>query len=155
MDCPRLAGYENTTGEEVPFNNFYQIEELRDLAYSIVDKYSGKCQCPKYKLIMHWVAEHMRYMTDMKQFGVIDFWLFPDEVLLTGAEDCDGLSFLVASLLEGVGYSTRVVLGPTPWGYHAWVEFADEANDWFVAESTTGVVYNYEDAIRKGYTPEI
>jgi len=125
------------------------------LAQSIIGKYRGNVSCPDYKLILYWVKNHIRYMTDIKQFGVVDFWLFPDQTVATGAEDCDGMSFLVASLLEAAGYDTRVVLGQTPWGYHAWVEMRDEGQTLLTVEATTGSVFSMEEAERIGYSPDI
>jgi len=158
MECPRLPPGANSRGVEVPYNEFYQVDEMRELANAIVNKYKDKNECPAYKHITHWVFSHIRYMTDRKQFGLVDFWLFPNEVLETRAEDCDGISFLTASLLEAQGYATAVCLGETPFGYHAWVEFRgvdDEDDEEYIVEATTGKVYSKAESDRLGYYPDI
>lgn len=155
MYCPANPGKANSTGRDIPYNEFYMVPELRDLSYQIIEKYKGKVPCPNYKLIIYWVKKHIRYITDRAQFGVVDFWLFPNETLETGMEDCDGLSFLVASLLEGAGYPTRVCLGPTPFGYHAWVEFNDDDGELLVVEATMGIIYHYNESLKLGYMPDI
>jgi hypothetical protein len=154
MECPRMAPGTNSRGE-VALNEFYQVEEMRELANAIIEKYQAKSECPPYKQITHWVFSHIQYMSDIKQFGLVDYWLFPNEVLETRAEDCDGISFLTASLLEAAGYNTAVCLGDTPFGYHAWVEFRDDDDDDFIVEATTGKVYAKTDARRLGYEADI
>lgn len=154
-DCPTNPPEHNSTGQPVPYNEFYQVDLFRDLAFQIVNKYKGKVPCENYKLIIHWVKNHIRYMTDMKQFGVVDYWLFPNETILTGAEDCDGMSFLLATMLEALGYATRVAMGPTPWGYHMWVEFSDDHGQENIVEATNGTIYPYQEGLARGYAAEV
>lgn len=151
MNCPFT--YNCSTGF-CEYDSFYQAEEMQDMVQKILNKYS-KSKCPAPWKIMHWVSNHIRYMTDMQQFGVLDYWLYPNEVLQTGAEDCEGISFLTASLLEAAGYNTRVAIGQAPFGYHAWVEFCDDDGNWFVAEATTGQIYSWEDRDKMGYYPDL
>jgi len=154
-ECPTNPPERNSTGTEVPYNEFYQVELFRDLAFDIVNKYKGNNPCPNFKLIIYWIKNHIRYMTDMKQFGVVDYWLFPNETILTGAEDCDGMSFLLATMLEALGYATRVAMGRTPWGYHMWVEFEDDQGSELIVEATMGIIYPYAEGVARGYAADI
>lgn len=151
MNCPYTI---HCTKNYCEYNEFYQVEEMKALKDQILAKYH-KSPCPAPWKIMYWVCNHIRYMTDYKQFGVLDYWLFPDEILETGAEDCEGLSFLVASLLEAADYNTRVAIGQAPFGYHAWVEFCGDDGEWYIAETTTGKIFKGDDRLNMGYIPDL
>ena len=153
MNCPSTPAGTNSRGD-TPYNEFYQVDEMRDLAYRIVNKYANHNSCPPFKFIVYWVHKHIKYVTDQNQFGVVDYWLFPEETLITGMEDCDGMSFLTASLLEAYGYPTRVCMGYSPFGYHAWVEFFD-GNESYIVEATMGKIYHMADAKKLNYIPDI
>lgn len=75
-----------------------------------------------------------------------DFWDLPQEVLSMGVSDCDGSSFLLASLLRNVLPEGRVfaVLGDLilngSRGGHAWVEVKRGDGQWYLLDCTVADV---------------
>ena len=67
-----------------------------------------------------WVCRNIQYRADNGEY-----WFFPDETLREMAEDCDGSSILLASMLRQAGYTPNrvyVVIGTYRGFGHAWVE---------------------------------
>lgn len=150
-ECP-LQGY--SSRGYVPYEQFYEIDAMRPIAQQILDTY--KCNtCGPLKKIIYWVNKYYRYQTDMQNFGLVDYWQFPTEILETGSGDCDCLSFFIASLLEAVGIPTHVAIGNTPFGYHAWVECQDFDGEWYLVETTSGKLYPWAHRSKMGYKPDL
>lgn len=149
--CP-VQGFSNRG--LVPYNQFYEINEMRPLAQDILNRYSCN-KCGKVKQITRFVGKHFAYITDQEQFGLVDFWMFPTEIVRVGSGDCDCLSFFTASLLEAVNIPTRVCIGNSPFGYHAWVECVDDDGSAYLVEATRGKVYPLAHRTRMGYFPDL
>jgi predicted transglutaminase-like cysteine proteinase len=147
----------NSTKGQVAYNDFITPDAVKDVAIEIVNTYTANGnKCGPIKQIVHWVTKHIKYETDQKNFGLSDFWLFPEETIEHGSEDCDGLSLLTCSLLEAVGVPARCVMGQTYFGYHMWVECVNPATgDWFLVETTTGRVFDWEERSNMQYYPDI
>gem|GEM_PF-5331601 len=65
------------------------------------------------------------YKFDYLNWYTADYWPTPAEALRAGCEDCDGRAILACSILRGMGYHARVVVGLD----HAWVE-VKEGDEW-------------------------
>jgi predicted transglutaminase-like cysteine proteinase len=153
--CPFQTA--NSTKGQVPYQAFITPGEVAEVAWDIVKTYTENGSlCGPIKQIVHWVTKHIRYVTDIQNFGVPDYWLFPVETLELGSEDCDGLSLLTCSMLEAVGVPARCVMGQTPFGYHMWVEASDPVTgDWYLIECTRGRIYDWEARQKLRYYPDI
>lgn len=153
--CPTMTA--NSTRGPVAYNEFITPDVVKDMAISIVNTYTAKGnKCGPIKQIVHWVDKHIRYITDQQNFGVPDFWSFPEETLQHGSEDCDGLSLLTCSMLEAVGVPAHCVMGTTNFGYHMWVEcMHPQTGDWFLIETTRGRVFDWEERSHMQYYPDI
>ena len=147
----------NSSRGPVAYQEFITPGAVRGVAIDIVNGYcENGNKCGPIKQIVHWVTKHISYVTDNVNFGVPDFWLFPEETLEHGSEDCDGLSLLTCSLLEAAGVPARCVMGQTDFGYHMWVECMDPVTgDWFLIETTRGRVYDWEERSQLHYYPDI
>ena len=74
--------------------------------------------------LLDWVCKNIDYRSDNGEH-----WLFPNETLREMAEDCDGSSILLASMLRQAGYTpdrVYVVVGTYRNLGHAWVELDGE-----------------------------
>ncbi|MDD5512113.1 MAG: transglutaminase domain-containing protein, partial [Dehalococcoidales bacterium] len=65
--------------------------------------------------------------------------------------NCEDTSMLVGSMLESIGYRTRLVIGSVPEGYHMWVEVVDSGGQWWLVETTLGMVYKLDNRASLGY----
>lgn len=71
---------------------------------------------------MQYIATHLKYMPDEKQFhGHKDIWLTSEETFKTGRGDCEDHAILLADWLQSMGYDARVAFGKMNNGGHAWV----------------------------------
>jgi len=50
-----------------------------------------------------WSQYNFRYVSDMSQYGVLDYWGTAQETFYSGAEDCDGKGFRDAYMLRKLG----------------------------------------------------
>ena len=73
--------------------------------------------------VLDWVCKNVEYRSDNGEF-----WFFPRETLREMAEDCDGSSILLASMLREFYPPDRVyvVVGTYRGLGHAWVEIDGE-----------------------------
>jgi hypothetical protein len=149
--CP-LQG--NSSRGMVPYNKFYEIDEMNGLAVGILRRYAT-FPCSDLKKINYFVHKYYSYKTDYQQFGLIDYWQFPTEIETKGFGDCDCLAFFVASLLEAVSIPTRVCLGNSPYGYHAWCEAVEDDGQWMLLEVTNGKIFPWEYRQKMGYRPDL
>lgn len=151
--CPLQT---NSSRGPTPYEQFYEQDapEIKELAWEILRHYDC-ATCSPIKKIVYYVNKHYFYKTDYELFGLVDFWLFPTEVIKIGSGDCDCLSFFVASLLEAVGIPTRVCVGNTPFGYHAWVEAVDNDGEWLLIETTRGKIHPWAHRFKLGYMPDL
>ncbi|MBD3407476.1 MAG: hypothetical protein GF411_15265 [Candidatus Lokiarchaeota archaeon] len=84
---------------------------------------------------LEWVIDNIKYTPDKEQYGLNEFWGYPQEVLKTGRTDCDGGSILLANLMEvcEVPYwKIRMTASDTVGGGHAWVCYYRESDDTWV-----------------------
>jgi len=71
-----------------------------------------------------WVCKNVQYRSDNGEY-----WFFPEETLREMAEDCDGSSILLASMLRQAGYTpdrVYAVVGSYRGYGHSWVELDGE-----------------------------
>jgi len=96
-------------------------------------------------LIWEYVAKKITYVHDKEAHGMVDMWMFPEEVLALGKGDCEDSANALCSLLLASGISpfcVRVVLGTVYdsqgklLGGHAWGVYLDEMGSWRLLEST-------------------
>lgn len=149
--CPLQAA---TSRGMVSYNKFYEIDQMKGLAVGILNRYA-QFPCSDMKKIVYFVNRYYHYETDYKAFGLIDYWQFPTEIETKGFGDCDCLNPFIASLLEAVGYSTRLVLGVSPYGYHMWTEAVADDGKWVLIEGTNGKIFPWEHRAKMGYKPDL
>ena len=68
----------------------------------------------KAEKIQKWVVRNIRYVSDKANFGLPEYWMYPQETLTYKKSDCDDGSILIANLLLASGipyYKIRVVCG--------------------------------------------
>jgi hypothetical protein len=91
--------------------------------------------------IHRYVNENVSYVPDPAGDNYI---APPDETLTTGAGDCDCQAVLVASMLEAIGATTRIVFCSAPDGAHALSEVR--------LASSTSETQEVSDALGSYYT---
>lgn len=117
--------------------------------------------------VRNWVARFTRYVPDLEQYGVMQHWPDPGQVLDSGGDDCDGLGILTNSTLWSFGRpGVRLTLG------HAGTDTPDYKNNhmwctWFppnggpprVLETTgddeVGRLPTYEELAEYNYIPRV
>lgn len=115
-----------------------------------------------------WVANSIKYVSDKTEFGMNEYWCYPQELLKTRRGDCDDGAILIANLIlaSGVPYwKIRLAAGTVydrlgnELGGHAYVTYYREkkddwcALDWcFYQDSTTPIDAKpeYKDSIIYG-----
>lgn len=128
----------------------FQVEEMKLLSQVIVANSRGG---HPIGIVTKWVYQCIKYYTDYEVWGEYEYWSTPVETLARLKEDCEGMAYLVASMLIALQIDAFVVIGDSRWGYHAWVEAYDRSRgQWVCIETTLGVVmpisardwYNYQ-----------
>lgn len=78
-----------------------------------------------------------KYVTDMEQFGVDDYWMNPDYYFMKGMMgDCEDAANAIASVLESKGIRTKVVGG--------WLTInGSRVRDWIVEFKFQGEYFRY------------
>lgn len=96
---------------------------VQAVAASIVSKLGAEDSLDaRMREAFNHVSLNIRYVTDKKQFGILEVWMMPSETLRRGIGDCEDSSFLLCSLLHALGVPARVVFGLHNGKGHAWVE---------------------------------
>lgn len=147
-ECPNA---DRGNGFLVPVDTFFTPDEVRALAFEIA---SASRKHP-FNAVLDWVRANVPYDYDINEFGYEDWWQYPVETVQRGEGDCEDTAFLVASLLQVLGYHTRVVTGMAPGGYHAWCEAEDGEGEWWLLETTTGHLFRLSSRAALGYEPDV
>lgn len=83
---------------------------------------------------LKWVIDNVKYTPDKTEFGLDEYWAYPQELLFTKHGDCDDGSILLANLMEIAGipyFKIRLTAGMTPDGGHAYVTYyCEESKKW-------------------------
>ncbi len=139
-----LAGINNSSAVKISReyrNNYLKMmlsdeAPIRNMASRIVAQSCPAVKVCQAKALFYWVRDNIEYVSDPPK-GYLDN---PYEVLYTGGADCDGLSILLANLLQAVGIRTRLAFIPN----HVYVQvmIADapkkykEKDGWITLDST-------------------
>jgi hypothetical protein len=74
--------------------------------------------------VRNWVASETDYVSDLRQYGVIEHWPDPGFILENEKDDCDGLAILTASILFSFNVpNIRLTLGTYGDIGHMWVQW--------------------------------
>lgn len=88
--------------------NAYKTDlEVRTTAANVVFLTPEKDDLAEVEAIFNWVRDHIRYLKDIH---LIETLTTPDKTLALGYGDCDDQVVLLASMLESIGYPTRLVI---------------------------------------------
>lgn len=87
-----------------------------------------------------WVIKNITYITDKKQYGLDEYWMFPYQTLLNKKGDCEDGSLLLASIMiknKIPEWKVRVTTGDVDdsqgnKGGHCWVSYYCESEDKWV-----------------------
>jgi len=69
-------------------------KELKNIITSL--KLNDRTDDEKARLIQKWVVDKITYVHDKSQYGMDEFWAFPQETLVTKRGDCDDGAILMA-----------------------------------------------------------
>lgn len=124
-------------------------QQIRDLAYTIVDKNDSNDE-KAYKILV-WAHDNIPYQTDEENYGVPEFWALPTETLQRGSGDCEDQAFLIHSLClnADIPYDRLKTFGGlveagenAPLGGHGWTVYRRETdNEWICLDAC----YYFED----------
>lgn len=129
----------DVSGTEHDWPYYYQIEELKAVAQEVLAQYPG---VPAIKAMLDFVSSHVTYAYDLAQFGAEEAFQLPTQLLQTWTGDCEDAAYLLASLLQALGFWTAYVyIGMVPGGWHAWVEVDCKDGNHYILESLNGMVY--------------
>lgn len=85
-----------------------------------------------------WVNQNITYMRDSRLYGTIEYWATPKETMDRRAGDCEDMSFVLASILDSLGYNVNVVAGFARGEKHVWVEARPPSQEkWFLLDATS------------------
>jgi len=83
--------------------NFAGLERINRQIDQLVAQSPGR---PEVKIVEKFVLKRIRYASDYKTWGNMDYWPTAEEVWRTQEEDCDGRAILAASILRSRGYQS-------------------------------------------------
>jgi len=109
--------------------NDYQLQQ-------IVAAFSGLSDDEKALECLRWVIQHVSYVSDKAEFGLDEFWCYPNELLKVLKGDCDDGAILLANLMLAAGvpyWKIRLTAGLVPEGGHAYVTYFCEKGGCWVA----------------------
>ena len=105
---PHVVVYYN--GRSIPNYGNYKLDVRNffinpnsDELHQIVKNWVSKPDDEKALLCQKWIANNIDYTPDPVQFGINEYWAYPQETLKTRKEDCDGGSILMANLMVASG----------------------------------------------------
>jgi transglutaminase-like putative cysteine protease len=88
--------------------NAYKTDlEIRTTAANVVFLTPEKDDLSEIEAVFNYVRDHIRYLKDV---NMVETLTTPDRTLQLGYGDCDDQVVLLASLLESIGYPTRLVI---------------------------------------------
>ncbi|MBP2030998.1 transglutaminase-like putative cysteine protease [Methanohalophilus levihalophilus] len=80
---------------------------VRTTAESASSKYSGEYNIYQLCSLFDYLATNVEYVSDPNES---DYWATPEETIYAGTGDCEDYAFLMASMVESVGGSSRIYL---------------------------------------------
>lgn len=102
------AGVFTTASTMRQLINAYKTDvEIRTTAANIVFLTPEKDDFAEVEAVYNWVRDHVRYLKDVNQ---VETLTTPDRTLQLRYGDCDDQVVLLGSMLESIGYPTRIVL---------------------------------------------
>ena len=109
--------------------NDYQLQE-------VAQKLQGLSDDEKALECLRWVIANITYVADKTEYGLEEFWCYPNELLKTKKGDCDDGAILLANLMLAAGlpyWKVRLTAGAVPEGGHAYVTYYYEDGSRWVA----------------------
>ena len=85
---------------------------------------------------LKWVIKNIMYVSDKTEYGLEEFWCYPNEILTTKKGDCDDGAILLANLLVAAGvpyWKVRLTAGSVAEGGHCYVNYYVASRDVWVA----------------------
>jgi len=123
---------------------------IKNLAREII-KSSDYSDDGKMYAIEQWVNKNIKYITDIKNYGMMERWAYPFETIKRGSGDCEDQAYLVHSLALASGINPDrirtyggLVFDPrsvSPGG-HAWSVYKREYDNKWIAVDTTYYAVN-------------
>lgn len=120
----------------------YPNKNIENLANKIVGP--GDSNDVKAHKILLWVQDNIEYKSDIKNYGVSEWWTTPTETLDRMSGDCEDGAFLIHSLMLNAEipwervrtYGGEVFAGAgAPAGGHGWTAYQREIDDsWVVLD---------------------
>ncbi len=120
------------------------VDAVRRLALGVVASVPSKNYGAELARIRSWVREHVRYTRDVRDVETLQT---PEATLRIRQGDCDDHAILLGSLLESIGFRTRLVAIGRQQGQfgHVYLEAQVPRVGWISAETT--------EAVPLGWTP--
>src|SRR3990167_1950421 len=79
---------------------FRDFNSIQDLEKSIRDPED----------LWAWMFHHILYIPDIKQWGKIDRWETPEEVMKNRKADCEGFAVFARKILMDMDYDARIIV---------------------------------------------
>ena len=119
--------------------------ELKMLAYSLRGKNKATFQEDTIINILKWVLKNIKYLSDIVNFGKVEYWAFAEETIEKGKDDCDGMNALIYILARLAGIDEdqlycmigKVKLSSGKLGGHFWLSFWSTEYDRLVVIDAT------------------
>ena len=95
----------------------------------------GKTNDDKALAALKWVRGNIKYVSDLKIYGITEYWAYAYQVLKNKKDDCDGGAILIANILlkSGVPYwRIRLNAGDVKEDGHCYVTYCRETDNQFV-----------------------
>ena len=110
--------------------------------------------CTNFKE-MQYFLKRCSYISDMKQFGKIDYWMPPEDFEAEKKGDCEDFSLWTWRQLINIGYDSRFVIGRAgPYGNgHAWISFTDEEKGYILEPLTAWFCTKFPQLTTVRYEP--
>ena len=134
------SGVDTDSGDDYEKYLQFPNQRLSKLAYTIVNRSDSDDE--KIYKIEQWVIDNIEYVSDMKNYGVDEFWAYPTITLNKGQGDCEDGAFLIHSLalhagvpmekLRTYGGFVQLEEGSFLLGGHGWTAYMRESDEEWV-----------------------
>jgi len=101
--------------------------------------------------IMSFVQSCIPYSYDKDSTPFIDWARYPIETIMDGTGDCEDVAILCGAILARLGFSSVLLLYPTPCHLAFGVQASDSLKGEYVFDETTNKKYYYGEATSKGW----
>ena len=104
--------------------------------------------------ILKWVKKNIKYSSDKKNFGKIEYWANGDLTYSLGSDDCDGMNGLIYYMARLAGVGSQCLycaIGDVVGGGHFWVLYYSTTHNKLVTIDSTYYYNSKQIKIRQPF----